>query len=187
MSRLQQWRGDLSLWWHGDPSSSRSLERQRSDRNSRLFDFLTVTLLCVFVVTVLIALEGVKSDSDAVKHEVRARSTQRTNDLRAECRRSSREDAADVNLNWVYYQSEKLLVGEGEQQGAGPTNPTVAILIARENADYQAARAKAKNIDVRDLDTLKLSTPLGSEALPRAWVLKAHFSCVKAFEPTTGG
>lgn len=129
------------------------------------------------------------------------RSTQRRGDLRAQCRRTSRKTATNVDLNWVYYQSEVQLNREpssahhvltllaslspGERRFLrfliGTGQPSREILRVRANADFNAAYVNAQTVDYRDLHLIPKATPLGSARSPRQWVRQAHFSCDRVF------
>lgn len=126
--------------------------------------------------------------------------TRRVADLRASCLRGSARTASDVNLNWIYYESEtKLAAGPASKKLfaqlhalsapeqaflltlATSGNPSRKVLQVRARADYNAARIKAQTIDYRDANLVQLHTALGSGAVPRQWVRRAHFDCRLAY------
>lgn len=110
-----------------------------------------------------------------LKAETETRSTNRTADLISSCRRGSDKSAATVNLYWIDYQAEILL----STHHATQVPNSVPLVLAR--AYYTAARENAKTIDYRDLNLLQISTPLGSEQIPREWVILDHYNCNEAF------
>lgn len=207
--KLPRPRAALSRWRsrHGDESGQD--RRRRADRGQSVRDWLLVVALIIFVIT------GYKSVTDstnasnkataaakAVKTEVSNRGAQRTGDLRARCRLESRRTAQDVNLNWVYYQSERKLssnngsadefrqalasLSRGERTFLAlllkSGQPSAKVLQVRARADYDAAKAKTQTVDFRDAHLVARSTPLGSAEKPYEWVVKAHYSCDKAFQ-----
>lgn len=137
----------------------------------------------------------------AVRTESNVRSGQRTADLRARCRKDSRATAADVTLNWTYYQSETQLdqtpVGTRRFDAAlaalspaerrfiltilsAGSGQSQYVLKVRARADRNAAYVKAQSVDYRDLHLIPPDTGLGSTKTPRGWVMKAHYSCTMA-------
>lgn len=134
----------------------------------------------------------------AALSRVQSQTTQRKRDLVTACLRTSARVAADVNLNWTYYQSEVTLAKPaplplknlppparkfilGLLQAASKHNPTRTDLLIRANADYQAAEAKAKTVDYHQAALVHVRNGFGYDATPRSWVYQAHFSCAKAF------
>lgn len=126
---------------------------------------------------------------------------QRLTDLRVSCRRASQRLASDVNLNYVYYQSERDLAQNGRRpqalkrdlallspgerrfialllQGSGPSQK---ILLVRATADRQAAYVKAQSVDSRDARLVSVNSGLGKDPTPRQWVVRAGFSCTRAY------
>lgn len=113
----------------------------------------------------------------ALKTETETRSHNRTGDLVSSCRRGSEKSAATVNLYWLDYQAELLILAQRQSDHTSTTVPTVLA-----KAYFVAARENARTIDYRDISLLQLSTPLGSEQVPRDWVIKDHYNCNLAFQ-----
>jgi hypothetical protein len=187
----------------------RDPERRKEDRAQELRDYLVLGAILLFAVVAAVTYgkaESAASNATRVAHnlqsETRARGLQRVSDERASCRRTSQKTAAEMRLNWVYWQSETQLakpsinsnqvnmalaaLSPGERSFLAllihSGQPSRKILMARADADYDAAFAKAPTIDYRDVDLIPPRSPLGSEVPPRRWVLRAHFSCDAAFK-----
>lgn len=124
----------------------------------------------------------------------------RKQDLVAACLRTSARTAADVNLNWAYYESEirlaypaplkvpkhltaneRLLLTLTRLSQKDSGNPGRKDLIIRADADYNAAYVKARSVDYHQADLVQVKSGFGFNPTPRNWVLKAHYSCRKAF------
>lgn len=169
-----------------EPRPKQTRKRRRSD--------WTIPLACVAAV-ICFGVFGFKtySNSNDIKHN----DSQRTDDLRASCRRGSARAASQANLNWVYYESEVRLQGPSKPS-APPANlppgaaellkffatqggPSLKVLKVRAQADYNAAFAQAQTVDFRDAGLIPVQTDLGKSATVRRWVLKRHYDCRVAF------
>lgn len=184
-----------------NPVDARKRERAKSDRTDRWVQALIAALIIASAFWYWFAYQKATDAANATHHEALVRGLQRTEDLRASCRRGSQARAADVNLNWVYYQSEVELNHSGTSPRrieallaalspaerrflsiliAG-SKPSRKILAVRASADFNAAYVKAHLVDYRDLAYVAPRTPLGSERTPRRWVRSARYSCDTAF------
>lgn len=179
----------------GSEPDRRQGAMRRTDWLQMAADGFVVLVVIAFVLVVL----NVKSQRE---HDQQVRAQQRTADLREQCRRASGRTAADVNLNWVNYQSEaRLATGSqgskrarqllalltpGEQrfiatlEAAG--KPTARVVGVLADANFNAAFVKARTIDTRDIGLVAAKTPLGPSPELRRWVRAAHFSCWRAYQ-----
>lgn len=184
------------------PEGERRHQR-REDRQQLAVQILIIVLIVGMTIGYFVTLHQVKGETNAriqaIEHERSDREHQRLQDQREQCRQASRRLAADVNLNWVYYQSELLLSKPPATKVLDKALATLSpgerafivvlttqsqsgfVLRARAAADREAAYVKAQTIDYRDLKYVHRRTALGSEATPRRWVTEAHYSCDAAF------
>lgn len=164
-------------------ASEQGRRRRRPDWRQRVVDGLLVALIVGNAIWV-----------NSVAHSVRSEAGRRAAGRIVDCRRQSRARAADVGLNWIYYQSEVRLarrrpIAPGVLSQLAPGDRTLLavllesgqtsrrILEARARADYSAAYFKAQAVDYHDVGLIPLRTPLGTAQPPRRWVLHAHYSC----------
>lgn len=175
------------------PGPARAERRDKSerwgDKLSLIGDVIAILCMVGFFIAGYVEVKRLGHDE-----------SRRVTDLQASCLRGSARTASDVNLNWIYYESETKLAGGGASKKllaklhalsapeqaflrtlATSGNPSQKVLQVRARADYNAAKVKAQTIDYRDADLVQLYTPLGSGEIPRGWVLRAHFDCRRAY------
>lgn len=151
---------------------------------------LALTLVCIVGMSIWVATVAHNE-----KVEGKERKVSIVNSQRDGCMRTSERTAADVNLNWTNYMAEHELsmMRVNQQQLVailGLQTPEVQKLIqflissqqfsrgqviALANANYNAAWEKAKSVDVQDAKLITAATP-------RAWALRANFSCARAYK-----
>lgn len=177
-------------------------ERRKGDRFDRFMQWGIVVLILAGFYFVNGAANDASQAVQNSRTEAAIRSSQRTADLRASCRRGSRKTAQLVNLYWLYYQSETQLNGSGINPRKieqilvvlspgerrfltfliSSGKPSQRILRARASADFNTAYVNAQTIDLRDLRFVHGRTVLGSAREPRRWVRIAHYNCDQAFK-----
>lgn len=184
LDKYVEWRGNAQAARGGPDKRSRA-ERRR-DKFELAASILSVLAMAGFTILVVSTL-----------HKETTQSHLRVLDQQAACFRNSKARVAQLNLYWIYFQSEEKLAGPPHQHfdfsGLSPgeqnflsrlvsRNPSRAVLITRADADYNAGLYVAETVDARDAPLVLTRTPFGNDQTPRKWVLRDHYSCRKAFE-----